>query len=532
MPFNRLTNTEVSSIATNLYRSIMKGTVLFGGTQMVSIVANVLRGKMVAILLCAGGLGISSLYMNTLMPLQQFFAMGMPIAVVSAIAAMQTDDAEGRRKVNAQITAFRRSLFVLAMLGAAFMVGTAPLLSEMSFGNYDNTTAYMLLAIALVFLIMESGETAVLQSRRQMKQVAMRNVVNALASLFVGVPLYWWLGVGGIVPAIILSTMTVWTYSRLQTRRLHRGQADAEAANQASDPAEVSSRQSWRETWRLSRDIISLGFFMMIAALLGNITNYFINNTIRYFGTIDDVGLYSASTSITSQYVGLVFAAMATDYYPRLAATIGSIGEVRRLIRQQLELVLLIVAPLVAILIVTAPLLIRILLTEQFLPLTGVVRLTGLAIICKAACFPLDYVSMAYGNKRYFFWMEGVWCNLKTFVFIVVGYKFWGIMGIGWATLASGLVDVIVTTIMTRWVFGISAWRLQLRLFVPLMMGGGACAALSFCESPWLSWGGMVLCALALSGVCLWLLARRINLSEWIKNRKAQKKIKVDSINS
>ena len=481
----------------------MKGTVLFGGTQMVSIVANVLRGKMVAVLLCSTGLGISSFYMSTLMPLQQFFSMGMPIAVVSAVAAMAADDAEGRRAVAAQVKAFRRCLLVLAAAGVVFMLAMAPTLSRMSFGTDAHTLPYMLLAAALFFLIMESGETAVLQSRRQMRQVAVRNVVNALASLLVGVPLYWFYGTGGIVPAIIASTAVVWGYSRWQTRRM----------------AVESVAQSWRETWTLGRGIITLGFFMMLAALLGNVTNYLVNASIRYIGSVSDVGLYQASTSITSQYVGLVFAAMATDYFPRLTAIRESVAGVRRLIRQQMELVLLVVTPLVAVLIVTAPLLIRVLLTEEFLPLTSVVRLTGLAIICKAACFPLDYVSMAYGRKRYFFWMEGVWCNAKTLVLIVACYYAWGIEGVGYAAVANGLVDVLVTTLMTHCCFGINAWRLQVRLFLPLMAGASLCAALSFSGSAWLAWGGMTVCAAAICGICGVMLSRRLALKEWFRKK-------------
>ena len=491
------------SVAVNLYRSIMKGTALFGGTQMVSILANVLRGKMVAVLLLSAGLGISSLYMSTLLPLQQLFSMGMPIAVVSAIAAVSVTTDEGRSEVAARITAFRRTLLVLALLGVAFMVMTAPLLSQFTFDSSEYTLAYVCLSAALFFLIMESGETAILQARRSMKQVAMRGVVNALASLCVGVPFYWWLGTGGIVPAIILSAAVVWGYSRYQTHKLGMKQ----------------SGQSWRTTWTLSRGIIALGFFMMLAALLGNVTSYLINTSIRHFGSLSDVGLYQASTSITSQYVGLVFAAMATDYYPRLSSVTERLEDVQRLVRQELELVLLIVTPLVLLLIVTAPLLIRILLTEEFLPLTGVVRLTGLSIICKAASFSLDYVSMAYGRKRYFFWMEGVWCNAKTFVIVVAFYYAMGIEGIGWAMLVNGLVDVVVATVMTQWVFSVSTWRLQLRYFLPLLLGVSLCAALSFSPSPWMAWGGMSLCAVALCAFCIWLLARRVHLMEWLRNR-------------
>lgn len=493
---------SMSAAHVSLYRSIMKGTALFGGTQLVSVLANVLRGKMVAVLLMSAGLGISSLYMSTMMPLQQFFSMGMPIAVVSAIAAASVASDEGRNEVAARITAFRRTLLVLALAGVAFMVLMAPLLSSFTFDNGEHTMAYICLSAALFFLIMESGETAILQARRSMKKVAMRSVVNALSSLCLGVPFYWWLGTDGIVPAIIVSTGSVWCYSRWQTHKMRLS----------------AKGQSWQTTWTLSRGIMTLGFFMMLAALLGNVTNYFINTSIRHFGTLSDVGLYQASTSITSQYVGLVFAAMATDYYPRLSSVTGCLEDVKRLVHQELELVLLIVTPLVLLLIVTAPLLIRILLTDEFLPLTGVVRLTGLSIICKAAYFPLDYVSMAYGRKRFFFWMEGVWVNIKAFVIVVSFYYAMGIEGIGWAMLVSGLIDVVVSTVMTRWVFHISTWRLQVRYFLPLLLGAGLCAALSFCQSPLVEWGGMIAVALAEGGICLWLLARRVNLLDWLRS--------------
>lgn len=420
---------------------------------MVNIVANVLRGKMVAVLLGTFGLGVSSLYVSSLMPLQQFFSMGMPLAVVSALASLSSEVEADRRMLVAKVEAYRRALLVLAIFAVFTVVIGAPLLSTFAFGTTEKSGHYMALSAALFFLIMEGGEMALLQSRRQMKQVALRNVVNALAGLVIGVPLYWWLGVGGIVPAIVLSAFAVWCYTRWQTRRLRLCQHS----------------QSWTATWRLSRGIISLGFFMMLAALLGTITTYAVNAAIRYMGGVADVGLYQAASSITGQYVGLVFAAMATDYYPRLASLVEDRAAMTQLVEREWRVVMLIVTPLVALLILTAPLLIRILLTEEFLPLTGVVRLMGLAIVCRAACFPLDYVSMAYGRRQYFFWMEGVWCNVKTFGITVVFYYFWGLEGLGWGALVSGLIDVVVTTVCTHLFFGIRTYGLMLRYFVPSM---------------------------------------------------------------
>lgn len=489
---------------TSLNRSLLKGTALFGGTQMVNMLTAVVRGKLVATLLGTVGMGISSIYMSTLLPLQQFFSMGIATAIVSVVAGISVETAEGTRELQERIEACRRVLLILSMAGMAFMVLSALWLSRFSFGDDTHTRAYALLGIALVFLIMEGGETAFLQSRRFMKEVAVRNVVNALAGLVISVPLYWWLGVEGIVPAIISCAIVVWVYPRLMNRR--RGLE--------------CSRLSWRRTWSLGRSAIMLGFLLMVSGMLGNVTSYFLNVGIREIGGLGDVGLYQAANTITGQYVAMVFAAMATDYFPRLSALKEQKAEATALVRQEFELVVLIMAPIVVALIVTAPLLIRVLLTEEFLPVTSVIRIVAVAQLCKAAYFPVGYISLSYGRKRYFFWTEAVWDNVKNFVLILGAYYLWGIEGIGWGILAGGLVDVFATSVLTQWVFGITVHRQTWRLFVPLLMGVSLCAALSFCESPWLSWGGMILTAVAVTGVCLWQLAKRINIREWLAQRR------------
>lgn len=492
--------------STSLTRSLLKGTALFGGTQVVNMLAGVLRGKLVATLLGTVGMGITSIYMSTLLPLQQFFSMGIATAIVSIVASISTETAEGKRDLQERIEACRRVMLLFSLAGMAFMVLSALWLSRFSFGDDVHTKAYALLGIALVFLIMEGGETAFLQSRRFMKEVATRNVITALSGLVISVPLYWWLGIEGIVPAIIGCAFVGWIYPRLMTRRHGLG----------------CRSLSWRRTWTLGRQTIALGFLLMIGAMLGNVTSYALNVGIRDLGGasgLSDVGLYRAAQSITGQYVGMVFAAMATDYFPRLSALKDSKAEARRLVQQEFDLVLLIMAPIVVALIVAAPLIIRVLLTEDFLPLTNVIRIIGVSLLCKAAYFPIGYISLAYGRKRYFFWVEGVWDNVKNFCLVLGGYYLWGIEGIALGILAGGLIDVFLTSTLTQWVFGISVRRQMLRTFLPLLAGVSACAALSFCESPWLSWGGMIATAVVISLVSLKLLMNRINLKEWLRER-------------
>jgi len=56
---------------------------------------------------------------------------------------------------------------------------------------------------------------------------------------------------------------------------------------------------------------VSLTLINLLAAGVAFILNAFISKT----GTLTDVGLYNAGLAIVDGYVGMVFTAMATDYF-------------------------------------------------------------------------------------------------------------------------------------------------------------------------------------------------------------------------
>ena len=63
---------NLMSTNSNSYKSIMKGTAIFGGTQFFAILVNLIRGKLVALFLGPEGMGISSLMMSSMNTIQQF----------------------------------------------------------------------------------------------------------------------------------------------------------------------------------------------------------------------------------------------------------------------------------------------------------------------------------------------------------------------------------------------------------------------------------------------------------------------------
>lgn len=69
------------------YRSILKATSIFGGTQVLSMLVTIIRSKFVAILIGSAGMGLSSMYMSSLTMIITIFGLGIGTSVVRELSA-------------------------------------------------------------------------------------------------------------------------------------------------------------------------------------------------------------------------------------------------------------------------------------------------------------------------------------------------------------------------------------------------------------------------------------------------------------
>ena len=413
------------------YKSIFKATSLFGGTQIIDVFINLVRGKIIAVLLGPSGMGLNGLFVSSVALINNIAGLGLNYSAVRDISkSSESGDIE---KLSKTLKIFRRWLFGSALLGLVAVVALSPLLSRFAFKSGEYTWAFMLLGFMVLFNILASGNSSLLQGTRNLKWYAINSVTGTLVALLVSAPLFFFFGVKGIVPALILSSLITYILSVYYTSKVKT--ADVKV--------------SWKETYSGGADMVKLGVAMMLSISIGSFTGYLLNNFIINSGSVADLGLYQAGMSITSQSIGLVFSAMAIDYYPRLAAVSDDNGKVRDMVNQQGEVTLLIATPILLMLVITAPLVIQILLSKEFLPITGFIRMLAFGMIFKAASYSIGAISFAKGNKKVFFFLEGIYSNVSMLVFSIAGYLLNGLAGLAWAFLLAHLVYFVIINIVT-----------------------------------------------------------------------------------
>ncbi len=501
----KTTNTTSNA---NSYRKIVSSTAIFGGAQFFNVAVNLVRGKLVAIILQSAGMGVMTLLTNAANTIQQFAILGMNISAVKTISQV---NGKGGEEALEFIIRIVRSLFLMAALfGMVLMLATSPLVSEMSFNSNDYIPMLLLLSVPVFLNILGSGEMAVMQGLRRYKQLAFCSVVPPLCGLLLSVPIYYVWGIEGIVPAMILSGAVYYLFVRyFSYHPVH---------TRKRPPLSLST------IWKYGHDIIQLGIVMTIGTIVGAVTTYCLTAFISHRGAVSDVGFYQAANMITVQYVSMIFTAMATDYFPRLSACFQKDSEAASLlVNQQTEVVLLSITPLAMLMILTAPLMISLLLTNEFQVIRPLIYYVALANIFKALCFPMDYIAYAKGDKKYIFWIETVWGNAKTFGVMAGGYVLFGLQGLGYGALAAAVIDVTVSIVLTRLRYGFRHTASVVRLLTIMLALALLCFAATFIGNLWISYGVMTVTTVACIVFSLYQLNRRMDLLATLKRIRARK---------
>jgi O-antigen/teichoic acid export membrane protein len=291
----------------------------------------------------------------------------------------------------------------------------------------------MWLAITLLFDQLSSGQLVVLQGLRKLKYLAKANLFGSFLGLFITVPMYYFLGVDGIVPGIIgtamLSLLMSWYYS---------GKVKLKKTN-----------ISLTETISESKNMLSMGFMISLSGLLSVGVSYFVRIFIGRTGGVEQVGLYNAGFAIIDTYVGLIFKAMSTDYYPRLAAIAHDNGLCRKTINQQAEIAILIMSPILIIFLIFINWVVILLYSRRFIDVNAMIHWAALGMFFKATGWSVGFILLAKGAGKLYFLNEMI-AKFYLISFNLLGYHFWGLTGLGLSFAVSFLIYTIQISVVSK----------------------------------------------------------------------------------
>ena len=115
------------------YKSIVKATSLFGGVQVYQILIQIIKSKIIAILLGPAGVGVIGLFQSGLDLVKNLTSMGLASSAVRDVS--EANGSGDSQKISKTVTVIRRLVWITGMLGLVVVAVTSPILSKFAFGN-------------------------------------------------------------------------------------------------------------------------------------------------------------------------------------------------------------------------------------------------------------------------------------------------------------------------------------------------------------------------------------------------------------
>lgn len=462
----------------NSYRHVLKYTSVFGGAQGLNILIGLVRNKCVAIILGPSGMGLMSLLNTASTFISQATNLGISFSAIRRTSEIY--DSGDSKSLLDYISVIRTWSAVAAALGALACLCLGPLLDMLSFSWGNHVHHFVLLTPAVAMTALAGGELAILKGTRRLKELVGLQIVSAVLSLLLAVPLFWLFNYKAIVPVISLMALVNFLPA-LYVSMLH-----------------YPYHTRWsRESLAKGIPIVKMGVAFTVAAAVASGGDMLVRALLSQYVGLDAVGLFNAAYMITITYSGLVFSSMENDYFPRLSAVNTDNGLVAEVVNRQVEVTLLLMSPLLCLLITTLPIAIPLLFSGEFLPVVPMAQTLSLALCFKAVTLPMAYVNLAKGHSRAYMLLEcgySVLFMAGTYISVV----WYGLDAVGWAIVIVHAIETLALYVYLRRRFGVSLSAQSLWGMATILL----LAAVTFLScrlaEGWLSWAiGLAMSAVA-----------------------------------
>jgi O-antigen/teichoic acid export membrane protein len=474
--------------STNSFRHIARVTSIFGGVQVLTILVGMIRNKCVAVWLGTEGAGLLGLLVGTLALVASVTDLGLGPSVVREIAVAHS--AQQPQRLADQIQIARRWMWLSGLCGTLATLALAPWLSRWAVGDERHRWHFVAASAVLLLGQLSLSRVATLQGLQRLGDVARCNVAGAAIGLAASIPLYIAFGIEGIVPAMLATAVVNWLVAERTFRRADLPRSDL----------------GWTETWGHGKVLVMVGTGFALNGVLSNAAPYIIRVDVSSHGSIAEVGLYTAGFGVLNQYVGMLFNAMVTDYFPRLTASIQRREDWQSAVNHQAMFSLLVLGPFLVAFVVAVPMAIQLLFSSKFMPATSMMRWAALGILFKAISWPIGYLPVPFGQSRTFVVNE-LGGHVAMVTASIVGYRLWGLSGLGMGYAAAYLWYFLQTAILARVRYGFCFERAV--ALVALLQAGLILAVLTaLCTLPdAIAWAVGALAFAATS----WVSVRKLN---------------------
>lgn len=440
--------TVKKSGATGEYSRVVKYLGLLGGAQGISLCINLLRNKFASTVLATVGFGLVGLYNRTIQMFCDFTNLSLSYSAVRKLSDVYENGTHESLKHFVKVT---RSIALLTgIVGMLLFMLFSPLVMRIISDGAEFSLWYLVsLSPTVLFMAVSGGEVAVLRGTRQLNSLAIYTLWSSFVAFVVVLPMYYFFGVDGIMPSILLI-------------------AFFQMAGVLYHTVRIFGYKAAPFSFRLLRDgfeMIRLGAGYIYTTMLVSFSAWVIYSVISEMGGDMELSLFSSGFLILNILPSVLFAALDSEYYPRLSSAFAKTDVRNAIVNEQVEAHQLIQTPIILTIVVLLPFLFPILYTSDYLPAVTMTQMAMFGLLFHVLTYPISFMALSKGDVLVFVLQETVY-NIANIALIICGYYYYGLKGVGVAILLARLLDLIVALSITYFKYGFRLSFCSIKYFI------------------------------------------------------------------
>ena len=393
---------------------------------MTGMLCSIVRAKLISVWIGPAGVGLFAIFNHALDMVSQTAQLSIRQSSVRTLSAASPSQQPS------VISSIRWWCAILGLGGAAAMLAASPWLSIFSFGTTAWWWAFAALSVAVLGQVYVAGEQAIFQGRQQLKALARSAMWAVVAATALSAPMYYLMGIDSVVPTIILFPLC----AVIATRALR------------CDP-QPRLRQSHRANYAAGKEYMRLGLVMSISTIVSASVSYVFLSYLNSKSSEEVTGYYQAGYTILSQYVGVIFAALAMEYYPRLSAIAHAPGRMSVAVSHEISLILCVLTPMIVVFEACAVPVVHILYSSDYSATVPYITIGIGGAVFRAISYCMSFVIVARGDGRMYIATEASSALIFLGLSILL-YSRAGLQGLGWAHVLWFVAYTLITAAAYR----------------------------------------------------------------------------------
>lgn len=430
-----------------MLKKILESTIIMGTSSMLVLALDLVRVKILAVLLGPSGVGVLSVLNHFHVVAATFIGLGLGTGIVKYVSSFKHEGDE--RAVQKVLSSSFQITFLLSFTVLVVTIFMSSHLSNWILSDPKYTPFIIIYALSLPLAIYPVTTNSFLQGLKRIKSLAKINVLRSSISLLFIIPLVYFLSLKGAVIAVLVITTVHLLLNAYYLRK---------------------EKNRYRVTqWQpFDADLLKKLFQYGLTSLLVG-SAYYLSHLLLKIIIVNSLGLemngiYQPIWALTMTYLTLVLSSMSAYSYPRLCE-LTSIRDITEELNGILRVAVLLVTPAMFFLLLARGPVIQILYSSEFLAATEYMPIQILGDFFKVLFWSVGMYLLP--TRRLFVF---IWLNLLQDVIMVMLAFVWvdryQLYGIATSFALSYLIGFVALYWYTRKQMSFGLWIKNRRLLL------------------------------------------------------------------